>query len=70
MENAPFALTWKGFSLKNDDGSVRISTERDIEVSEIDSRKKHQCIQDGENLAYGIRISMNGEPVMETDDNR
>ena len=32
QENAPFALTWKGFSLKNNDGSVRISTENDIQV--------------------------------------
>lgn len=71
QENAPFALTWKGFLLKNDDGSVRISTERDIEVLSGDqTRVKIGRIQDGENLVYGLRISnANGEPVMETDDN-
>jgi hypothetical protein len=29
-ENASFALTWSGFSLRNADGSVRISTDHDI----------------------------------------
>ena len=71
QENAPFALTWRGFSLKNDDGSVRISTERDIEVLSGDqTRVKIGRIQDGENLTYGIRISnAEGKSVMETDDN-
>ena len=30
--NAKFALTWKGFMLKNDDGSVRITSTDDIQV--------------------------------------
>jgi hypothetical protein len=28
--DANFALTWKGFMLKNDDGSVRITSDDDI----------------------------------------
>jgi hypothetical protein len=28
--NCPFSLTWNGFSLKNSEGSVRISTNDDI----------------------------------------
>jgi hypothetical protein len=28
--SASFALTWSGFSLRNSDGSVRISTDNDI----------------------------------------
>jgi hypothetical protein len=28
--NAKFALTWKGFMLKNDNGSVQITSDKDI----------------------------------------
>ena len=64
---ANFALTWKGFMLKNDDGSVRITSDQDIQVlsGEIE-RIKIGRIEDN---IYGIRISnAEGAKVMETDD--
>ena len=65
-DEASFALTWKGFSLKNKDGSVRISSDNDIQVLENDLER----IKIGhiDNNVYGIRISNSaGAPVMETD---
>ena len=32
MSNAAFALTWNGFSLRNSDGSVKITSSKDIQV--------------------------------------
>jgi hypothetical protein len=65
--NAKYALTWKGFMLKNDDGSVSITSDNDIQViSNGEERIKIGRIDNG---AYGIRISnAEGAPVMETDD--
>lgn len=66
-DNAKFALTWKGFMLKNDDGSVRITSTDDIQVVKgKEERIKIGRIEEG---VYGIRISnAEGAPVMETDD--
>ena len=62
--NAPFALTWDGFSLKNEDGSVRISTTDDIQVLEGEiERIKIGRLSNG---VYGICISDNSGPIMET----
>lgn len=64
--NATYALTWKGFRLSNNDGSVEISSEDDIRVLEGSiERIKIGRLDDS---LYGIRISDNsGETVMETD---
>jgi hypothetical protein len=53
--------------LKNDDGSVKITSDQDIQVlSENIERIKIGRI---DNNVYGIRISnANSAPVMETDD--
>ena len=75
--NAPFALTWQGFSLKNENGSVRISSGEDIQVLEgkLERIKIGRLTEDG--ATYGIRISKvetdeegteKAVPVMETDD--
>ena len=74
---APFSLTWKGFSLKNENGSVRISSDEDIQVLEgkLERIRIGRLTEDG--AAYGIRISKveideegtkKAVPVMETDD--
>ena len=66
-DNAYFALTWKGFSLKNDDGSVKITSNNDIQVF----AKEQERIKIGRfgNGSYGIRISdSHGAPVMITKD--
>lgn len=64
---AYFALTWKGFSLKNDDGSVKITSDNDIQVFAGDQER----IRIGRfgDKTYGIRISdSQGAPVMLTKD--
>ena len=66
-DNAKFALTWKGFSLKNNDGSVSITSDEDIQV--IGNGNERIKIGRIDNGVYGIRISnADGAPVMETDD--
>lgn len=66
MQSAPFALTWNGFSLKNDDGSVKITSIDDIQV--LDNEKERIKIGRIDSEIYGIRISnAEGAPVMETD---
>ena len=70
--NASYALTWKGFQLKNNNGSVQISSTEDIQV--LANEKERIKIgrlgkTDTDEDIYGIRISdALGEPVMETDD--
>ena len=66
--NAHFALTWSGFSLKNSDGSVRISTDNDIQVLHgVIERIKIGRFDNGD---YGIRIKdSSNNTVMETDSN-
>lgn len=71
--SASFALTWSGFSLKNNDGSVRISTGNDIQVLKeredgvIDERIKIGRLNESGDIC-GIRIKNKiGQPVMETD---
>lgn len=66
-DNASFALTWSGFSLKNNDGSVRITSDEDIQV--LSGETERIKIGRIDSNKYGIRIS-NGEgaPVMETGD--
>lgn len=70
-ENASYALTWKGFMLKNNDGSVKITSNEDIQIFSGDQEriKIGRFIEPGDQIVYGIRISNdNGEPVMVTDD--
>lgn len=70
-EEASYALTWKGFMLKNNDGSVRITSTNDIQVleGEVERIKIGRIEQDSDEVIYGIRISnAEGAPVMETDD--
>lgn len=70
-DNANFALTWKGFMLKNDEGSVSITSDKDIQVlSNSQERIKIGRLSTlNNNTTYGIRISnADGAPVMETDD--
>ena len=70
-ENASYALTWKGFMLKNNDGSVKITSDEDIQIFSGDQEriKIGRFIEPGDQIVYGIRISNdNGEPVMVTDD--
>lgn len=74
QENAPFALTWKGFSLRNGDGSVVISTDDDIVVKDDRNVNRVKIGRiDGNKIdgyVYGIRISdNNNQVVMETDSN-
>lgn len=65
--NANYALTWKGFMLKNDDGSVRITSTDDIQV--LNGEKERIKIGRIEDNVYGIRISnASGATVMKTDD--
>ena len=68
-DSASFALTWSGFSLKNKDGSVRISTDHDIQVLQDSiERIKIGRLDGTDNPDYGIRIKdATGATVMETD---
>ena len=68
-DNASFALTWSGFSLKNENGSVRISTDQDIQVLQDSiERIKIGRLDNTDNPDYGIRIkNADGSTVMETD---
>jgi hypothetical protein len=54
--------------LKNDNGSVEISSSNDIQVKDgNNTRIKIGRLTSGEEPVYGIRISdINGAPVMET----
>lgn len=66
-DNAKYALTWKGFMLKNDDGSVRITSTDDIQV--LAGNMERIKIGRIDTDVYGIRISnAQGATVMETDD--
>ena len=67
-DNAHFALTWKGFMLKNNNGSVEISSTNDIQVKAGDKERiKIGRLTNDLSPIYGIRISdANGAPVMET----
>ena len=72
--SASFALTWSGFSLRNSDGSVKISTDNDIQVlrekedGTIIDRIKIGRLDNTNNPDYGIRIKdADGGTVMETD---
>ena len=71
-EKASFALTWKGFQLKNNygNGYVAISSTEDFVVKDGEiSRIKIGNLGTSEKPVYGIRISDNQNiPVMETDD--
>lgn len=78
-EKASFGMTWKGFFLNNDDGSVCISSNNDIEVKKDGKprikigRIDKKIIEniDGtikEEPIYGIRISDGTTTVMETSD--
>ena len=73
--NAHFALTWKGFMLKNDEGSVQITSDNDIQVVDTngyDRIKIGRLEKDssGNGTRYGIRIKdANNATVMETADN-
>ena len=65
--NANYALTWKGFMLKNEDGSVRITSTDDIQV--LNGENERIKIGRIEDEVYGIRISnASGATVMKTDD--
>lgn len=77
---ANFALTWKGFMLKTNNGSVKITSENDIQVfggdkERIKIGRFDKEITDAEGnvtvtkeAVYGIRIkNAKGAPVMETD---
>ena len=68
--NASFALTWSGFSLKNNDGSLRISTEDDIQVKDKEGKERIKIgrLDKAGNITYGIRITDGNNTVMETDD--
>jgi hypothetical protein len=70
MRSAPFALTWKGFSLKNSDGSVKITSGEDIEVvdnsdvTRLKIGRLETYVEESntngagtEKTIYGIRIS-------------
>ena len=66
-KNANYALTWKGFMLKNDDGSVRITSNEDIQV--LSNNTERIKIGRIANNVYGIKISdASGAPVMITKD--
>ena len=71
-DEASFALTWRGFLLKNKygNGYVSISSTDDFLVSDgTNQRIKIGNLGDTVNPIYGIRISnATGAPVMETDD--
>lgn len=70
-DKTKYALTWKGFLLRNEDGSVQITSTNDIQVlSGIQERIKIGRIYKNEDSTiYGIRISnADGVAVMETDD--
>ena len=76
--NATYALTWSGFMLKNGDGSVKITSEDDIQVVDNDNiprlkigRLATYVDEEGgqEKTIYGIRIlNQDGQTVMETGD--
>ena len=65
QNNAPFSLSWDGFNLNNEDGSVRISSKQDIQVL----KQGQERIKIGRlgNNTYGIKISDENGAVMETD---
>lgn len=78
-EKASFGMTWKGFFLNNDDGSVCISSNNDIEVKKDGKprikigRIDKKTIENNNGIIkdepiYGIRISDGTNTVMETSD--
>lgn len=70
--NAQFGLTWKGFFLHNEDGSVQISSNEDFMVKDANNKRRVQIgriSKSPEGYIYGIKISdENEEEVLETDD--
>ena len=72
-EKAKFALTWKGFMLKNRYGSGYVSIDSENDFVVVDENEKCRIkignLNDMANPIYGIRIAnADGAPVMETDD--
>lgn len=72
-EKAKFALTWKGFMLKNryGNGYVSIDSEQDFVVVDEAGKTRIKIGNIGGDSApvYGIRVAnAQGAPVMETDD--
>ena len=66
-ENTKYALTWKGFMLKSNNGSVRISSEDDVQVIDGTNAERIKIGHLGSGI-YGIRISKGvNQPVMVTD---
>lgn len=61
-DNANFALTWKGFLLRNDEGSVKITSNNDIQV--IKGEQERIKIGRLGNDAYGLRIRDDGGKVV------
>ena len=71
--NAKFALTWKGFMLKNryGNGYVSIDSEEDFVVVDSEGKRRIKIgnIGSNDNITYGIRIrDDNNNVVMETKD--
>ena len=65
-----YALTWKGFLLRNNDGSVQIDSDNDIQVLQGNVKRiQIGRLKDNGITRYGIKIyDSNGNSVMETDD--
>lgn len=70
-DKANFGMTWNRFFMKNNKGtgSIEISTDKDIQIKEGENEriKIGRILENGKQY-YGIRISDNTGPVMETTD--
>lgn len=69
--NAQFGMTWNGFFMKttDNDGQIEVSSKNDIRVLANDKERiKIGRILENGKQHYGIRISDNTGPVMETTD--
>lgn len=75
-DNAKFALTWRGFMLKNtytDGGQVSITSDNDFQVIDAEDNERIKIGKIGEEAGhniYGMKITNNeGEDVFWTDSN-
>lgn len=69
IDKAKFSLTWGGFNMKTDDGSVRISSTKDFQVFDNNNKQRIQ-IGKLDNNRYGMALwNKNGTKTLHTDDN-
>ena len=67
VDEADFAITWNGFSLKTNNGAVKISTKDDFQVFDGSGNQRIKIGELDENGNYGLRIyDDKSNPILET----